>query len=363
MHLRHPHVRRHVLAGALASLSAVALVAAPVAAQTERFALVGDRVAVYNLAGRVQVDGGGSDVRVEVVRGGSDASQLRVATGRVGGREALRVVYPSDRIVYPELRHGSRTTLSVNEDGTFGDGGDRGLGILRGRDRVEIRDSGSGLEAHADMRITVPRGTRLDLHLATGDVRIANVDGDLFVDVSIAEVTSEHTRGTLSLDTGSGAVRVSDAQGDVNLDTGSGGVTINGVRGQSLRMDTGSGSISGGDINVRELIADVGSGGIRLGRVSASRVNLDTGSGGTDLELLSDVDDVVIDAGSGGVTLRVPANIGAQLELETGSGGIETDLPVQVKKWERRYLSGTIGDGRGRIRIESGSGSVKILRS
>ena len=362
MYQGRPHAPTAVRLGTLVALAAIVHVT-PAAAQTERFSLEGDRVGIYNLAGRVSIEGGsGHDVRVEVRRGGADARRLNIATGRVGGREALRVVYPTDRIVYPELRRGTRTTVTVDDDGTFGDGNDRGSMFGR-RGRVEIRDSGSGLEAFADMSISVPRGKRVELHLAAGDVRIANVDGDLFVDVNTAEVTSEHTRGALSLDTGAGAVRVTDAQGDVNLDTGSGGVTIDGVRGTSLRMDTGSGSIRGGNIDVRDLVADVGSGGIHLARVRAERVNLDTGSGGTELELLSDVDQLIVDAGSGGVTLRVPENIGAEIEVETGSGSIDTDLPVRVRKFERRYLAGTVGDGRGRIKIDSGSGSVRILKN
>jgi lia operon protein LiaG len=332
-------------------------------AQSERRSLSGDRVAIYNLAGRVQVEGGGdSDVEVEIRRGGNDARSLRIESGTIRSRETLRIVYPGDRIVYPELSRGSRTNVRVREDGTFGDGGTGG-DWLGGRDGIEIAGSGSGTEAYADLRIIVPRGKQVDVHLAVGEVRVSNVDGDLSIDVASATITTERTRGGLNLDTGSGAVRVTDAQGDVNLDTGSGGVTVNGIRGTSLNMDTGSGSITGSDIDVRELVADVGSGGIRLGGVRASQLKLETGSGATELEILSNIEQLTIDSGSGGVILHVPASLGAEIEVETGSGGIETDFDVQVRKWERRALSGKIGDGRGRIQIETGSGGVRLLKN
>jgi lia operon protein LiaG len=329
---------------------------------TDRRTVSGSAVAIYNLAGRVRVEGGGSgDVVVEVTRGGSDAGRLRIETGPRGDWQALRIIYPSDRIVYPRLGGwGSRTTVRVDEQGFFNESGDwRG----RGRERVEIRGSGSGLEAWADLRIVVPRGKRVALHLAAGEAAVSNVDGDVSVDVSAADITTERTRGRLSLDTGSGSVRVSDAQGPVNLDTGSGSVTVSDVRGNELRMDTGSGSITGRNIEVQTLSADVGSGGIRLSGVKASRVSLDTGSGGTDLELLTDVEDVTVDAGSGPVSLRLPASAGAEVEIETGSGGIETDFPIQLSRWERNSLRGRLGDGRGRIRIDSGSGRVRLIRS
>jgi len=127
-------------------------------------------------------------------------------------------------------------------------------------------------------------------------------------------------------------------------------------------MDTGSGSIRGGDIDVSDLKADVGSGGVHLERVRASRVNVDAGSGGTELELLTPVDDMKVESGSGGVTVRLPANLGATVDLETGSGGIDTDFSVQVTKFEQHHIVGRIGNGRGRIKIEAGSGQVRLLR-
>jgi hypothetical protein len=327
---------------------------------TERRAVSGPAVAIYNLAGQVRLEGGaGTDVVVEVRRGGADAARLRIETGQRRDWQTLRVIYPSDRIVYPRLGSwGSRTTLRVDDQGYFDDSDDR-----RGRDRVEIRGSGSGMEAWADLRVIIPRGKRVALHLAAGDATVSNVDGDIEVDVSAATITTERTRGRLSLDTGSGSVRVTDAQGSVNLDTGSGSVTVSDIRGDELRMDTGSGSITARNVEVRTLTADVGSGGIRMTAIKASRVSLDTGSGGTDLELLTDVEDVNIDAGSGSVSVRLPASSGAEVEIETGSGGIDTDFPIQVTRMERNYLRGTMGDGRGRIRIESGSGRVRLLRS
>jgi len=69
-------------------------------AQTpERRTIPGNDVAVYNIAGVMRVEGGsGSDVSVEVTRGGADASKLTIQTGPVRGRETLRVIYPDRRI-------------------------------------------------------------------------------------------------------------------------------------------------------------------------------------------------------------------------------------------------------------------------
>ena len=341
----------------LSSFSSLAPAQSP-----ERRTLPGNDVAVYNLAGIMRVEAGtGSDVTVEVTRGGRDAARLQLATGTVRGREALRVVYPNERrIVYRQGDWGrwrSRTSLYVDDDGTFGDGrSDDGR-------RVDIASDGDGIEAHADVRVMVPRGKRISVYLGVGEAKIENVDGEVYVDVSSAPVTATRTRGRLSLDTGSGEVRVTDAQGEVELDTGSGSVEVTNVRGPRLSMDTGSGRVRGSDIVVDELELDTGSGSVRLGQVQSKRVTLDSGSGSIELDLRSDVESLRIDSGSGGVTLGIPESLGATIRIDTGSGGIDTDIPVQVRRTERNYLNGTIGDGKGEIIIETGSGGVRLRRS
>jgi DUF4097 and DUF4098 domain-containing protein YvlB len=64
--------------------------------------------------------------------------------------------------------------------------------------------------------------------------------------------------------------------------------------------------------------------------------------------------------GSGGVTVRVPSDFGATFEVTTGSGGISAGVPVRVARTERHRFTGSIGDGQARVRVSSGSGSVRI---
>src|SRR2546428_13345826 len=69
--------------------------------QSERHAISGDDVAIYNLAGVMRVEAGsGSDGVGEITGGGRDAGKLRGGTRPVRGRETLRVGYSDDDIVY-----------------------------------------------------------------------------------------------------------------------------------------------------------------------------------------------------------------------------------------------------------------------
>ena len=328
-----------------AILAALAVGGAPAAVQAQQVAgthrLAGARTAVYNLAGRVTIErSAGQDVTVDVAPGGADAGRLRAASGSVRGREAFRVIYPGDRIVYPAGAT-QRAELRVRDDGTFG-GGDRD-DRARAR-RVVVTDDGTGAEVWADLTIRVPDGHDVAVHHAVGRVTVRNVNGTLLVDTHSAEVDASGTRGALTVDVGSGSVRARDVQGRLLIDTGSGDVRVEGSSGDEVRIDTGSGNVT-------------------LERITADRLNLDTGSGSIAVGLDGDVTELLIDTGSGDVTVRVPDALGASLEIETGSGGIELGVPVAITRRGRSELSGSLGDGRGRIVIDTGSGDVTLVGS
>lgn len=326
----------------------------------ERFALDGEAVRVYNLAGSVRVErGSGQDVVVEVTRRGPDASRLAVQVGALDGRQTVRVIFPDDRVVF--RREGawrgwnSRTRVRVDEHGRFGSG-------VGGRS-VEIAGSGSGLEASADVRVLVPAGRRVSIHLAAGEASATGVQADVDIDVAMATVDVRDVRGALSLDTGSGEVRVADVQGDVVVDAGSGGVHLERVRGGRVMLDLGSGGVTASDVTATHLDVDSGSGAVRLRGIRAPDLRLDSGSGRVELQLLSDVERIEMDTGSGGVLVSLPEELGAELVVEVGSGGIDVDIPLDGMRRSRNRLTSTLGDGRGQILIDSGSGGVRLRRS
>jgi lia operon protein LiaG len=346
----------------LATLALGCLLLRPTAAsaqQGERYTLDGDEVAIYNLAGSLTVEPGTGAVSVDMVRGGADAAKLRVERSEVDGRETLRVVYPGESIVYAGIQRGSSTTLKVREDGTFGDSdsGER----HRGR-TVRVSGQGEGLRAHADLKVRMPAGQRMSLYLAVGNVSITNVNGELLVDGHSAPITASGTKGTLVLDVGSGPVNVSGAEGNLNVDTGSGPVEVSGFRGGELSIDTGSGGVTGSELQATEIQIDTGSGDIELTAVTSPVLTLETGSGSVGADLRGPLRELAVETGSGDISVRAPASLAAEVEIETASGGIETDFALQVTRHSRDHVVGQIGDGTGRVAIETGSGDVRLLK-
>ncbi len=323
------------------------------AAAQERHALRGRAVSVYNLAGTVEVvPGGGPDVVVEVTRQGAAAGRLQVEVGRAGGRETLRVVYPGDRVVYGRARGSSR--MRVRDDGTFFGGG------RSGRD-VVVSSRGRGLEAHADLLVRAPPGGDVAVYVGVGEALARGLQARLRVETGSGSVEVEDVLGDVDVDTGSGSVVVVGVEGHVHVDTGSGAVRLNRVTGPALEVDTGAGAVEGRDVSAETVHVDTGSGRIRFDGLAAPRIECDTGAGSVHLSLAADVDRLVVDTGSGGVTLLVPDQLGAELRLDAGSGRISVDAPGAVVDVSKRgYLRGTLGDGVGRVVVDTGSGNVKV---
>ena len=355
-----------MIARSLLLLSSVALITVPAAAQSSHHVLKGDSVAIYNLVGELRVEAGsGSDVAVDVQRGGADAAKLDIQSGPLRGRETLRIIYPDDVISMPQWGRGSNTTLRVRDDGTFGDDKGRG-GHDRGwfREGHEVRITGrgrDGLEAFADLRVSVPAGKAIALFLGVGKVFVSNVNGSIRVYVASADVAADRTRGTLRVETGSGNVDLRTASGDVNLETGSGDITLSGSDGARLRLETGSGNVTLTDAKAANLYVETGSGDIEATGTSADEVSFGTGSGNVNVALTATFRSVSIETGSGDVTLKVPPTTGAEVDLDTGSGDIDLGgLSLQVRRIAHDHVSGTLGDGKGRLSVETGSGNVHL---
>lgn len=334
-------------------------------AQTpEHVALTGTRVGIWNVAGKITISANtGRAVDVTVTRHGSDASQLQVAHGTLNGRETLRVIYPGDAVVYNDPLAGRgrwRTEFDMNEDGTFGGDSDDHWG--RGGHRMRVSGSGSGLDASADLDIKVPAGQEIKIILAVGEMSARNVDGKISLDTHGADVTASTMKGSLDIDTGSGDVRVDGMDGTLNVDVGSGDVTLSNVRGDDLEVATGSGEVRGTGIGSGTLKIDTGSGGVSLDGLVAQEAAVDVGSGDVDLTWTTDPGSIDIDSGSGEVRIGLPANSGATVDLESSSGDINSDFEIRTNHIERDALRGAFGDGKGIVKVETGSGDITVVK-
>ncbi len=338
-------------------VASVLLTAAPLAAlaaqQAERFELSGSHPELYNLIGTLQIEpSSGNAVVAEVSRGGKDGARLTIQN--TAGK--LTVLYPGTSFSYPAMGNNSETSMRVREDGTFNDDGRH---ENAGR-KVKITARDGSLTAWADIRLRLPKGTRIDVNIGVGKVTLANVNGTIDVETASGDVAATGTAGALSIDTGSGDVTLSGHDGSLSIDTGSGNIVLSSIEGDELSVDTGSGDVHVDGLTADALSVDTGSGNVIVSGAAVKSVEIDTGSGDIRIGLTVDVDHLSVDTGSGDVEVSAPKSLGASVEIETSSGDITTEFPLQVTRKGRDGLVGTIGDGQGRISIDTASGDVVL---
>jgi hypothetical protein len=282
------------------------------------------------------------------------------------------------------------------------------LEINNGSGRVEVRSGEPGqVRVHADFTVWVSFFDEKSDHMSEirnhppvdqqGNLIRVESRGDVFNHVRVDYTIYVPAETEVRANNGSGSIEVNDVQGPVNLQTGSGRVDAHRIHGDAATK-TGSGSIELMDIGGRTT-AETGSGGIELDHIDGdihattgsgsirmdrtpSRIVTHTGSGtiniagaGNDLRASSGSGGIHVEgnpvpssfwdihASSGGITLTVPSDAGFRIHARSGSGSIESDLPVTMEEQTgRREIHGRIGNGSASVDLQTGSGGIHIRR-
>lgn len=355
---------------ALAKLSVVLgaglLFAAGAGAHTEQFTFEGEELILVNLIGEIRIGrapGDRFEVEVEVL--GDDAGPDVLEFKSREGRDAeLLILFPLEEensYVYPRMGRGSSTNFTFSpEPGSQFTWKDI-FGIGKNR-KVKVRGSGRGMEVWADVTVLVPEGAMLYVDHGVGSIEAENLAANLRLDINSGPIDIRQLKGSVDVDTGSGSVSTVEVTGKVAVDTGSGSVEVSDCTSKTILVDTGSGSVTASDLICEELDIDTGSGGVRALAVTANDVRIDTGSGSVRLELDRMGDgDIDIDTGSGGIDLKLAQGASARVEASTGSGGIDVDIDgVRIRKHRSDDVSFRIGDGDTFVRLDTGSGGIRI---
>lgn len=151
--------------------------------------------------------------------------------------------------------------------------------------------------------------------------------------------------GKVNLHTGDGSIDVASLKGEMELHTGDGSITLDSVDGK-LHATTGDGHINAnGRFDELELKTGDGRVDVRAGNGSAL-------ASGWRLE-----------TGDGGVSLEVPGDLAADVDLHTSDGHIDLDLPVTTSGTLRRNeVRGKLNGGGSLLTIRTGDGSIHLRK-
>jgi DUF4097 and DUF4098 domain-containing protein YvlB len=153
--------------------------------------------------------------------------------------------------------------------------------------------------------------------------------------------------GKVRLHTGDGEIQLRDVKGDLDLESGDGRVEVEGVDG-ALRAHSGDGHIR---VRGRFDTLDIST--------SDGRIDAEAMAGSTIGKGWS------VKTGDGGVSLSLPENFVADVQLHTGDGHISLDMPVTVEgRYDHSNIHGKLnGGGNGLLDIHTGDGSIRLGKS
>jgi DUF4097 and DUF4098 domain-containing protein YvlB len=173
--------------------------------------------------------------------------------------------------------------------------------------------------------VTLPHEADLDVASSDGRVTLAPVTGSVRVRTSDGDIEAVGLRGDLYLRTSDGAIHARDLDGMLEAHSSDGAIQVGG-RFDRLDLSTSDGAIE----------ANAG-GGSRIQTAWTLR------------------------SSDGGLTLRVPADLRADLDLRTEDGGIHLDLPVEVTgEIGRHALRARLNGGGPLVQMRATDGSIRV---
>lgn len=184
----------------------------------------------------------------------------------------------------------------------------------------------SGRERRATVSVEAPAELTLDAKTSDGNVELTGLRGELQLHSGDGHLDLNDLSGSLVLKSGDGHVRIANFNGNLDATVSDGGINVDGVFG-GLNVRSSDGTV--------ELTA-------RQRSQPASPWNIKTSDGG--------------------VTIRLPKDLAADIDVHTSDGKIDSRLPLTVDRYtgEHEGLHGRMNGGGAPIIIKTNDGSVRI---
>ena len=196
------------------------------------------------------------------------------------------------------------------------------------------------------LELRVPRAASLDVDVVSAPLVVDGMDG-----------------GSIRINTVSGKARINARTPSLKVDSVSGGIEQAG-HAEQAELQTVSGDILapalGRDVELQTISGRIQAHGGPWRKLTLSTVSGDVQLGGG----LAPAGSIGIDSMSGNVQLQLPVNTSANLHAGSFSGDLRSDFGT-AKKPEHgpgSSLDVRLGDGAGKINIETFSGDLRVRR-
>ena len=291
-------------------------------------------------------------------RQGPEQTERATKTFKVGPNGSLDVSSVSGDVVVSEVAGDTMTVEAVKRvrsrtpEGAKEQFANTQLVMSQSGNRVEVKINYIGQRNHAsvDFTVTAPAGTTVNARSVSGNVRVPGIKGEVRAESVSGDVTASGTPDLALAKSGSGDIDVSGVSGQDELTAGSisGNVTLRGIKARVVNADSVSGEI-------------------QLFDVACERATVKSISGEVDYTgPIAKTGRYELKSHSGDVRMTLSADIGFELEAQSFSGNVRSDLPITTRAGEtigrRRGLRGTHGDGGALLILNTFSGDITLAK-
>lgn len=211
---------------------------------------------------------------------------------------------------------------------------------------VFVRMARAGRFASADVEITVPTGTPVEIQSTVGDV------------------TVEAIRASATVESATGDITVREASGSVNLITASGDIRLQMSHAESIDLRTKSGDILCEACSCQgRLQARTASGDTYLRQVEAQQVQVNAVSGEIRLEFAAPFHgEAQLQNISGDIQVSLPAQSRCVIRVAVPDGELDNQSSVELHRNEKGEWEGTLGTGEplGTLFARTISGAISL---
>lgn len=242
-------------------------------------------------------------------------------------------------------------------DGKSGNGAVKAQDI---RGRTDLRTSFGAIECRD---VT---GPAITLNSGNGAITAARLRGPVAAETAFGAISCEDLAdGDLKLKSGNGRISIANASFDVcDARSSFGAIAGNDLEGDSVKLNSGNGSVEIDNVRTKTLDLSSSYGSLRATGVTASNLSATSGNGGVRIACVPSAPadlNATVRSSFGSVEFAAPSSFSGEVTLSTDFGTVRTALPVTVSgEISRNKIAGRVGDGAGKIRIESGNGSVEL---
>jgi hypothetical protein len=211
--------------------------------------------------------------------------------------------------------------------------------------------------------IKAPSYAILDMHGDDGDVELTGWRADIELsaddgDVGLSDVVNANTEISLE----DGDVRLSGISGDLVVRGDDGDITIN-----DSSFSHALFALEDGDVRISDSEGDfdasLDDGDVTMSRVKTSVVDVRGNDGDVDLDLTGDGDyHISVASDDGDVTIRLEGELSLKYLVTVDDGRVDVDIAGATdRETSDHRVSGTVGAGRGLVRVSTNDGNVEIM--